>query len=216
MPLLLCDLDDTVLSRRDAFREWAAAYVEARRLPAEGFDWLVAADDDGYTPREEFFSSIVANFDLPVRPETVAEDYYEGFIPRFSCAADVAEALARARRAGFRVGIVTNGDQRAQEGKIRAAGLAPLVDAVCISGVEGIAKPAREIFELAAARCAGELEAGWMIGDNPMTDIAGARSCGMRAVWIRHGRSWPEDLGFRPDHQADGFAEAVDLVLANR
>jgi putative hydrolase of the HAD superfamily len=215
VPLLLCDLDDTVLSRREAFRAWAAAYLEQRSLPPGDVEWLVTADDDGYRARPELFASIVARYRLPDSPEEVAEHYYDGFLPRFRCAADVVDALTRARRAGFKLAIVTNGDRRAQEGKISAAGLGALVDAVCISGVEGIAKPAREIFELAASRCAHGLEAAWMVGDNPVTDIGGASACGVRTVWIRHGRAWPDHLAYRPDHQADGFAEAVDLVLTH-
>ena len=54
-----------------------------------------------------------------------------------------------------------------------------------------------------------------MIGDNPLNDIGGAVGCGLSTVWIRHGRSWPAGLEFEPDHEADGFAEAVDLVLAH-
>jgi putative hydrolase of the HAD superfamily len=212
--LLLCDLDDTVLSRRDAFCAWAAAYLLERALPPEDLGWLVAADDDGYRPRPEFFASIVARYGLEDPPGVVAEHYYEGFLRRFACTADVADALARARRAGFKLAIVTNGDQRAQEGKIDAAGLGALVDAVCISGVEGCAKPEREIFELAATRCAEELAGAWMVGDHPENDIGGAVACGLSTVWIRNGRSWPSALWFRPDHEADGFAEAVDLVLA--
>lgn len=213
VPLLLCDLDDTVVSRRDTFRAWAAAYLLERALPPEDLEWLVAADDDGYRPRAEFFASIVARYGLPVPAETVGEHYYDGYLGRFRCATDVADALGRARGAGFKLAIVTNGDRRAQEGKIAAAGLGSLVDAICISGVDGWAKPAREIFELAAARCDEELT-GWMVGDHPENDIGGAMACGLRTVWIRHGRAWPPGLGFRPDGEADGFAEAVDLVLA--
>jgi len=216
VPLLLCDLDDTVLSRRDTFLEWAASYLHERGLPAEDLEWMVAADDDGYTPRPELFASIAARYGIVGGPDLVGEHYYGDFLRRFACAADVADALSRARGAGFKLAIVTNGDQRAQEGKISAAGLGGLFDAVCISGVEGWTKPAREIFELAATRCAEELAGAWMIGDHPENDIGGAVACGVRTVWIRHGRAWPGELGFAPDHEADGFAEAVDLVLARR
>ena len=214
VPLLLCDLDDTVLSRRDAFLEWAAAYLHERGLPLGDLEWMVATDDDGYRPRPELFAAVADRDGLPDGPDAVGAQYYSDFLGRFACAPDVSDALARARAAGFKLAIVTNGDQRAQEGKIGAAGLAERFDAVCISGVEGWTKPAREIFELAASRCGEELAGSWMIGDHPENDIGGAVACGVRTVWIRHGRTWPESLGFAPDHEADGFAEAVDLVLA--
>jgi FMN phosphatase YigB (HAD superfamily) len=86
---------------------------------------------------------------------------------------------------------------------------------VCISEVEGYAKPDRQIFERAAHRCGTDLRDAWMVGDHPINDIEGARACGIGSVWIPNGRCWPSELSFAPDAQADTFAEAVELVLAS-
>lgn len=79
---------------------------------------------------------------------------------------------------------MTNGDAAVQAAKIAAAGLDPLVDGICISGAEGVAKPHREIFDLAALRCGADLVGGWMIGDNPLADVQGAHQAGLNSVWI--------------------------------
>ncbi len=215
MALLLCDLDDTILCRHDAFVRWARAYVHERGLPAAEAEWLVELDQDGYRPRDEFFALVAERDGLGTTPDDVAERYRLDFLRSFRCPPDAADALTRARRAGFSVAIVTNGERRAQEAKLHAAGLPQLVDAVCISEVEGFAKPDRAIFERAAHRCGADLAGAWMIGDHPHNDIGGARAVGARTVWIPNGRRWPEELPFSPDAEATTFAQAVDLVLGS-
>ena len=85
--------------------------------------------------------------------------------------------------------------------------------ALCIAEGVGHWKPARQIFEHAAARCGESLEGAWMIGDNPVADIGGARACGARTVWIQTG-AWPTELDYEPDHSVDSFSDAVRLVLS--
>ncbi len=211
MGLLLCDLDDTILSRRENFWVWASAYVTGHALAAREIDWIVELDQDGYRPRDEFFTILSQRHDLGYSAQEITERYFADFLS----ALETIDALARARRAGFKVAIVTNGAQRAQEAKVSSAGLAELVDAVCISEVVGYAKPHREIFEVAAERCAASLKGAWMVGDNPLSDMEGARSCEAKTVWLPNGRTWPSELEFRPDLEAGSFAGAVDLVLSS-
>jgi len=212
VPVLLCDLDDTLVSRRSTFARWADAYLTELGAP-EDVAWFVEIDDDGTRPRDEFYRLVIDRYGLAETTESLAERYYRDFVSSFRCEPEVIAALQDARKAGFKVAIVTNGGARAQPIKIAAAGLGDFVDASCISEAEGYWKPAVELFELAAQRCGCSLDGAWMIGDNPVADIGGAIACGARSVWIRMGRTWPEDLGYRPDFEADEFHEAVSIVL---
>ena len=74
-------------------------------------------------------------------------------------------------------------------GQIRSAGLDEVLDAWCISGLEGVAKPDRLIFEEAAKRCGAPLE-GWMVGDTPEIDVLGGNAAGLRTIWMARGRPW--------------------------
>jgi HAD superfamily hydrolase (TIGR01509 family) len=122
----------------------------------------------------------------------------------------VAEALQRVRRAGWSVAVVTNGNRRTQPAKIAAAGLAPLVETVVISSHEGLAKPDARVFRLAAERAGTTLEDAWLIGDDLRQEIAGGARLGLRSVWLNpRGRPANGDV----DLQARSFPEAVDLVL---
>lgn len=197
------------------YEAWAGRYLAELGAPAEDLAWLVQVDQDGYRPREELFAAIISRYGLTQTVGALAEAYHEGFACGFRCEPEVTSALERARRAGFKLAIVTNGPVRSQAAKVASAGLAELVDACCISEAEGAWKPARELFQAAAERCGEFLEDAWMIGDNPSADIGGAAACGARTIWMRMGRAWPDELAFRPDWEVDSFPEGVDLVLAS-
>ncbi|WP_247223096.1 hypothetical protein [Streptomyces scabiei] len=50
MPLLLLDLDNTLIDRDAAFRAAVAAFLSAHGLPATDLSWVTAVDAGGYTP----------------------------------------------------------------------------------------------------------------------------------------------------------------------
>ena len=214
MPLLLCDLDQTLVDRTAAFRLWAIALAEAHGVGDDFVEWILSEDGDGDRPRGELFSLVRDRLELADPVEELSDRYMREFTAGFTCEQPVVDALAAARAAGWSIAIVTNG-WWPQTGKIDAAGLGHRVDAVCISGIEDVWKPDPRLLEIAAARCGCELEGAWMIGDNPHADIGAAHAAGIDSVWLRYGREWdiPE---YRPTAKADSFAEAVDIVLGHR
>jgi FMN phosphatase YigB (HAD superfamily) len=106
--------------------------------------------------------------------------------------------------------VITNGPA-SQANKIRSAGLDVVLDAWCISGVEGVAKPERRIFEEAARRCGAHLE-GWMVGDTPDIDIQGGIAAGLRTIWMARGREW-NVATYAPDIVVNDIPEAVHRIL---
>lgn len=211
MGLLLCDLDDTLVDRRAAFGRWAESFAAVHGQDDDFVAWLREIDGDGFGPRPEFFVLIHERLALAGSLDDFVAAYYDGFLPQFRCDDDVRDALVRARGAGWRVAIVTNGPPT-QLDKMRHAGLGDLVDAWCVSDVEGARKPDPRLLELAAERTATSLADAWLIGDSPETDIGAAAAAGIRSVWLRHGRAWPRD-DLVPTAAADTFAEAVDIAL---
>ena len=214
MPLLLCDLDDTLAARRSLFAAWATRFLTGIGHPAEDLQWLIELDADGYRHREDFFRQVIERYALTDTAAAFEQVYLRDYASRFQCDPDVFSALARARAAGYRIAIVTNGATTFQGAKIASAGLDEVVDACCISEAEGYWKPAPELFRIAAERCGESLDGAWMIGDNPVTDIGGAAALGIRSVWMRMGRSWPEQVDYRPTAEAETFSDAVAVVLS--
>ena len=107
---------------------------------------------------------------------------------------DVEPLLAVLRASGCRVGLVSNTDRELEP---FAARLGIAVDFALASRAHGRRKPCTTIFAAALALGGAPAELAVMVGDSLDDDIAGAASCGVRAVLIdRHGR-YPEHRGER-------------------
>ncbi|MFF7459104.1 HAD-IA family hydrolase [Kitasatospora sp. NPDC008115] len=204
--LVLVDFDDTLIDRLAAVTAWVAGYctehdlgpaVEQRMLEA----MQIRADLD-------VIEALCAELGLPDSPSELWSRYEPELAALVTPFPGVIEALTAVRKAGHQVVVVTNGGAKIQHAKLKASGIADAVDAVCISGAIGIRKPARGIFEAAAANVGRNLSrGGWMIGDNADLDVAGGRAAGLRTIWISHGRNWPG--GAQPDHITSTAVEAI-------
>ena len=219
-PLLLFDLDNTLVDRNQAFQCWAVRFLVDHSLPPGDLDWFTTLDCGGYLDRQVLLSAATDRYGLSDPIELLLEEYRDTVTDLIECPPSHREALTDARAAGWTLGIVSNGATKQQLAKIERTGLLDLVDGWTISEQAGYAKPDPRIFQLAAERCGidpGSAWTGdaWMVGDHPPADIAGARVAGLRSVWIDHGRPWPE-TGYGPSLSARTLPEAVALVLAEQ
>lgn len=215
VPVLFVDLDNTLVDRAAAFAEFAHEFVvELHRDPTEA-EWLIEIDNDGFAAREAVAAAIQERFGLSQDDRSqLLSTLRAGLVDRMRLDPEVPAALGRARNAGWRLAIVTNGTVPQQTRKITTLGLRPRVDAVVISEGVSVRKPDPAIFRYAAEAAGSTVAGGWMIGDSADADVAGAHAAGIGSIWLRRGRTWPSLGAPSPSHQADSFAEAVDLVLA--
>jgi FMN phosphatase YigB (HAD superfamily) len=218
-PLLLFDLDNTLVNRNDAFRGWAERFLADRSLPPEDLDWLATLDCGGYLERRVLLRVAAERYGLSEPLEALLEEYRVTVTSLVRCPSDHLDALRAARAAGWTLGIVSNGATDQQLAKIENTGLAGLVDSWTISEEVDCAKPDPKIFSLAASRCGIDITAdwtsdAWMVGDHPPADIAGATVAGIRSVWLAHGRAWTE-ADYAPTLSATSLPEAVARVIAS-
>lgn len=94
-----------------------------------------------------------------------------------------AEALAALRARGFRVGVVSNADGRVAA-LLEAVGLAPHLETIVDSHIEGVEKPDPEIFRRALARLDVTATRTAYVGDIFAIDVVGARAAGLAAILI--------------------------------
>ena len=213
MPLLLVDLDNTLVDRADAYRRWARGFVALRGGGEADERWLEAVDRDGLEPREQLAATIAERFHLAQHDQDrLVAVLRGGLVDQLIPDSAVTEALRDARAAGWTPFVVTNGTVAQQERKLRQTGLAAEVAGWVISEGAGIRKPDPGIFRLAADRARLPLGGAWMIGDSAEADIGGARSAGLPGIWLHRDRPWPFPE-FAPEHTANSFPEAVNLVL---
>jgi putative hydrolase of the HAD superfamily len=211
--LALFDLDNTLVDHDEAFRRWAEEFADDHGLDAEAVERLVALNGHGYLPREALFAQVKEDFGI----DGQVEDLYAAYrrrMPRLArCPQQVRDGLTRLRTAGWRVAIVTNGRADNQLGKIRSTGLDEVVDAWAVSGAEGVRKPERGLFEIAATRAGASLGAGgWVIGDHPVMDVAGGRAIGFATIWIDRGTWAGQEPA--PDHTVTDVTEAIGILLS--
>ena len=93
------------------------------------------------------------------------------------------ELLAKARAAGLKTGIVTNGRDQFQRSKVAGLGLSPYTDCVVTSGGFGCKKPDPAIFQECLSILDVTAAESVFVGDDLDADVAPAVKLGMRAVW---------------------------------
>jgi HAD superfamily hydrolase (TIGR01549 family) len=93
------------------------------------------------------------------------------------------------------LGVVSNNQVAEQEEKVARFGLHDLLDFLVVSEEVGVSKPDPKIFSLALDRASVEPGEAVMIGDSWESDVLGARSAGIAAIWFnRFRRSQPSPL----------------------
>ncbi|MFJ9605462.1 HAD family hydrolase [Kitasatospora sp. NPDC101176] len=209
--LVLVDLDDTLIDRRSAVTAWAADFTANHRLSPEAA--RVVAEALRERARPETFAGLRDTLGLA---ESAAE-LWSGYVAEIaSKVASSAEALVRLdllRTAGWSVGVLTNGGSDIQRAKLAAAGVLGHVDTVCISEEIGARKPDPQAFRAALSYCGFEPPGDvWMIGDDPVSDIAGANAAGLSTIWISAGAAWSTP-DVTPHHIAVTVVDAADYLL---
>ncbi|MFG3145318.1 HAD family hydrolase [Streptomyces sp. NPDC048243] len=212
--LALFDLDNTLIDRSAGLENWACGFVRSRSLPQGTESIICERLRDRAHPED--LADLRATLGLCDAPGDLWHEYVDGVARSVRCFPGASEGLEALRAEGWTLGMATNGAGDIQRAKLAATGLAPLFDGICVSGEAGVRKPERGLFEAAAAECGVSLGAGgWMVGDNPETDMHGATAAGLRTVWVANDREWingPRE----PDLIVPGIAEAIEVLLGLR
>ena len=119
---------------------------------------------------------------------------------------DAVPALTVTATAGWTNAIVSNHVPELAD-LVTGLGLAPHVDRVFTSALVGWEKPNARFFEHVLTSY-GELEQAWMVGDNPVADVAGAEAVGLQAILVRAQTT-------QARHCAPGALEAAQMIVAS-
>ncbi|GGP40307.1 HAD family hydrolase [Streptomyces abikoensis] len=209
--LVLFDLDDTLIDRSGALVSWVTEFTARHRLGDHVRRQLIARLKDRASPAA--FGEIRTEYCLAPSRDSLWREYRRDIAASVACSDAVLAGLAGLRASGWRVGIATNGPSDIQTAKLRAAGILEHVDGVCVSEAACARKPEVAFFVKAAEACDSSLSGGgWMVGDNPETDICGGQAAGLRTVWVSRDRHWPTHLA-PPDRSVPNALAAIELLL---
>lgn len=183
-----------------------ALWDASQEIMRRGEQWTVSPQSS-----RAFWTGIYARtlevLGAPAEPETPHWLFEQFTQPeRYGPYPDALPALRELRALGFRLGVVSNWESWLPV-VLDRAGMTPLLDVICVSGIEGIEKPDHGLFRIALDRLGVPPERAAYVGDSPTHDVEPALGLGMAAVLLdRHGK---HDGIHRPTIASLGMLSAV-------
>ncbi|GAA1604948.1 MULTISPECIES: HAD family hydrolase [Kribbella] len=199
MKAVVFDLDNTLFdhtgSAGRALRAWIAelGVVPTDELVAEWFE-IEDRVYDAYLRRElthqgqrrarlRAFLPVLGR-EVPATDaelDVVFEGYLQQYRGNWVAFPDARPTLEVARGNGWRIGVLTNGNTVQQNAKLKAIGLAELVDVVCASESLGVSKPDPLAYQHVCEALGVEPSDALMIGDNLELDVLAPQAAGLSA-----------------------------------
>ena len=114
---------------------------------------------------------------------------YRDSKPSLEIYEDAKYLLNEIKKHNAKIGIITDGNAKVQDNKVRALGLYDIVDAVILTdeykdGRESLSKPDERVYQMCLDKLGVKAEEAVYIGDNPLKDFLGAKKLGMKTVRI--------------------------------
>lgn len=191
---VIFDLDNTLVNRRLAFREYSKRFIGQYIAVSDSahheelVEWIRRADRDGYRKKRELYEEILHTLPMISQGTTVEEMLHFWFSEFYKCTVlmeGALDILADLKCKGLKLGIITNGSVHTQNSKIDQVMLRDYFDVIIVSDEVQLKKPDKRIFELALERLNAEPQESWYVGDHPVNDIQGALSAGLNTVWLK-------------------------------
>ncbi|MBX5489991.1 MAG: HAD family hydrolase [Chloroflexi bacterium] len=228
--LVRWEVEEAVL--REAYREAHDLLVvaEGQPIPPDDAVWRLvqrvlaqirASAERGELDEQDHYrlwtqALAAEGYGLPgERVRQLVEREHRAFVRHLRVSEATHGALAALRRAGYRLGLVSNVTVPGplMRATVAELGLAPYLDLLVFSSEVGVRKPHPRIYERALA--ALELAPGEavFVGDRVREDILGPQALGLRAVLCREHRQEPLGAA-RPDAVIERFAELPELLAS--
>jgi HAD superfamily hydrolase (TIGR01549 family) len=189
---IVFDLDDTLLHQKlwIAGKLQAAAESLPQLIPDREAFLLRALQSVEEGPRDALIDEQAER--LGLRPEgrdQLLEAYRAAVPERSVLFPDVVPTLESLRRAGLKLGLLTDNPPASQRQKVKVCGLARWFEAIVYSQELGAEKPDGRGFAACAEGLGLPVERLGFVGDNPYRDALGAHSAGYGRVYVvrRHG-----------------------------
>lgn len=146
------------------------------------------------------------------RPRSMAREAFDVFwqarndVKPFE---DAMAAIARLNADGLIVGTITNGNA-----SVEHIGLGEHFHFTVTAADAGVMKPAAEIFAYALHKVGVKPSEAIHVGDDPVSDVVGAREFGMKTVWVNPQRKpWDKSHGQAPDVEVGRTGE-IEAAIA--
>jgi len=144
------------------------------------------------------------------------QTYWRTFLSHCELFKGVRELLMALRSSGIHTAIITDLTSQIQFRKIIYFGLDDLFDYVVTSEEAGADKPSEAPFRLAISKLGIDPENIWMIGDDPSSDMMGARQFGMKTFFRADAASNTHVNETNADVVFDDFEELQEFFYSGK
>ncbi|PSB47333.1 HAD family hydrolase [Chamaesiphon polymorphus] len=192
---VIFDLDGTLLDRFISIEQFIAAQYD-RLIERLGHiskvDYaarFIELDCHSYVWKDKVYQTLVDEFKIDRMDwQDLLIDYETQF--QYHCVPFpfLVETLDKLKQQGYLLGIISNGRGVFQMSAISGLGINDYFDVILISEIEKIRKPQPEIFHRAIDRLGSSAQNSVFVGDNPETDITGAKNARLQAIWKRNSQ----------------------------
>ena len=131
--------------------------------------------------------------------------------------ADALKVLRGVRKMGLQIGMISNTGMTPGttfRTYLYNTGMLGYFDALTFSDEVKMSKPASEIFMLTLRAMKSTPEQAVHVGDSVRNDVAGAKLCGLKTIWITgfSERDDPSDPATEPDETVNQLADVVPAI----
>ncbi|WP_281613359.1 YjjG family noncanonical pyrimidine nucleotidase [Flammeovirga sp. SubArs3] len=116
-------------------------------------------------------------------PDRIGDEYLE-ICPHKPYLIEGCVELLEGLKGKYTLHILSNGFDKTQSIKLSTTGLNKYFDVVVTSESCGAKKPSPEIYTYALEKAGANVDNSIMIGDNPITDIKGAKDFGLQTIYF--------------------------------
>jgi len=128
---------------------------------------------------------------------------------------DVKAGLEKVKAAGHRCFAFSNGSKKAVAGLLENAGLSAYFEGIVSAEDVRTFKPNPEVYAHFCRKAGADKSQAVLISGNSF-DVIGAKSFGMRAVWVRRNPDAVFDpWGIEPDAVAKDLSEVAEVIAFN-
>ena len=213
---LLYDLDDTLISRDDAFLGFTEKFFDKFINPEDysysdflGFMRKSDSVTKWSAEKNLLFEELRKFVPLPESTDNYVNFFWDSIVKSVKPDIEANKHLEKLNEIKFPWGVLTNG-YKYQHDKMKRSGVGKLAPFYIVSGDFGCHKPCKDVFIEASKKIDLPCEEILFVGDTAETDIIGAQSVGMKTAWIKMGRNYP--LENKPDFEIDHVKD-LDLIL---
>lgn len=178
---------------------------------------MMIYDCNGSTAIKNRVPAFISKYKMPEDFTEKFAEYYSYHMPDYTVLKkETVEVLEKLKAAGYKLGIITNGETRQQHAKIKNVGIEPYFDSVIVSGdlEGGIKKPNGKIFDIMASNLGLKNEECLYVGDVFSSDVLGAINGNFVPVWYPASSETPAD--YYQGYRINNLLELFDILKENK